>query len=183
MIMSRGSTKRPARRGQCEIADIAFRVAGTGSLGALRLAVLSRGKGGDHGAFLFDMKEERMPAAASIVDTIDDKGARRVARAMRACLAWTPRMLGTTKLGGRSMLVRRLAPQEDKLVLRLVQQKDLEPLARHLGALLGRAHRRGAQKMPSLPWSRGDVDDLVERAIVIAGIHEAAYLAMCQMVR
>ena len=47
-----------------EIEDMAFRVAGTGSLGCLRVAMLVRGKGKRHGEWVFDMKEEdALPSA------------------------------------------------------------------------------------------------------------------------
>lgn len=45
-------------------------------------------------------------------------------------------MLATTELGAFSMLVRRLAPQEDKLNLRKLGRADLQPLACYLGAQL-----------------------------------------------
>jgi hypothetical protein len=92
-------------------------------------------------------------------------------------------MLGSAVVSGRPMLVRRLAPQEDKLDLGRVDADDLPALASHLGALLGCAHRRGATALPTAPasWSDGALDGIIERAIVLAGIHEAAYLAACKL--
>jgi hypothetical protein len=46
---------------------------------------------------------------------------------------------------------------------------------------LGAAHRRGASKIPGKPWSKGERSEVIERAITIAGVHEAAYLAMCKI--
>ena len=92
-------------------------------------------------------------------------------------------MIGTTKLRGSSMFVRRLAPQEDKLDWTKLQATDLEPLARHLGALLGAAHRRGATRSPKKPWSEAERAGLLIGAISLAGIHEAMYLAYCEIVR
>jgi uncharacterized protein (DUF2252 family) len=166
-----------------DVVDVAFRVAGTGSLGALRLAVLTRGKGGADGGWIFDMKEEGIPAAAVLLGRPKLGPARRVVAAARACLADPPRMLGTARLDGVPMLVRRFAPQEDKLNFARIEPSDLAPLAAYLGALLGRAHLRGANKVAKKPWSKLDQDELIERAIVIAGIHEAAYLASCKLAR
>jgi uncharacterized protein (DUF2252 family) len=163
-----------------EVLDMAFRVAGTGSLGGLRIAILVKGKGGADGAWIFDMKEQGTPSASALVHCGDLKRAKRVILAMRACLARPPRMLGTAKLGDRSMLVRRLAPQEDKLLLSRLAEADLLPLARYLGALTGDAHRRGASRLPKKPWSTEERRRLVDHAITMAGIHEAAYLAMCR---
>ena len=81
------------------------------------------------------------------------------------------------------MFVRRLAPQEDKMDLTKLQASDMKPLARHLGALLGAAHRRGAKKLPKKAWREDDRAQLLERAIALAGMHEAMYLAYCQLVR
>jgi uncharacterized protein (DUF2252 family) len=166
-----------------EVIDAAFRIAGTGSLGCLRVAVLVRGKGGADGAWIFDMKEEDSPSAACIVRPPKLEPAERVVTAIRACVAQPPRMIGTTTLRGSSMFVRRLAPQEDKLDLARLSTADLNPLARHLGALLGAAHRRGARRIPKKPWREEDRAKLLERAIALAGMHEAMYLAYSQLVR
>ncbi len=166
-----------------EVVDAAFRIAGTGSLGCLRIALLVRGKGGPDGAWVFDMKEEGAPSASCLVRPPKLEPAERVVTALRACVAQPPRMIGTTTLRGSSMFVRRLAPQEDKLDLTKLQTADLEPLARHLGGLLGAAHRRGAKKLPKKPWRDEDRARLLERAIALAGMHEAMYLAYSHLVR
>jgi uncharacterized protein (DUF2252 family) len=163
--------------------DAAFRVAGTGSLGCLRVAVLTRGKGGRDGAWIFDMKEEDTPSAACLVRPPRLEPAERVLAAVQACVAQPPRMAGATRLRGSSMFVRRLAPQEDKLDLTRLQDEDLDPLARNLGALLGAAHRRGAQRVPKKAWSPRDRAVLLAHAIALAGVHEAMYLAYCALVR
>jgi uncharacterized protein (DUF2252 family) len=166
-----------------EVIDAAFRVAGTGSLGCLRVAVLVRGKGGDDGAWVFDMKEEGTPSAAAVVRPPRLEPAERVCTAVRACVVHPPRMIGTTRMAGTSMLVRRLAPQEDKMDFLKLRSEDLEPLARHLGALLGDAHRRAAKRAPKKPWSGEDRARLLTNAIALAGIHESTYLAYCHLVR
>jgi uncharacterized protein (DUF2252 family) len=166
-----------------EVVDVAFRVAGNGSLGGLRLAVLTRGKGGPDGGWIFDMKEEGVPASAVLLGRPKLGPAQRVLDAARACLAEPPRMLGTADIDGVPMLVRRFAPQEDKLNFARIEAKDLAALAEYLGALLGRAHLRGATKTANKPWSKLEQAGLIERAIAIAGVHEAAYLASCKLAR
>jgi hypothetical protein len=79
------------------------------------------------------------------------------------------------------MFVRRLSPQEDKLELTKLRDDDLNSLATYLGALVGAAHRRGARKLPPKPWSEAECDGVIDRAIAIAGIHEATYLALCKL--
>jgi uncharacterized protein (DUF2252 family) len=173
---------------ELSILDVALRVAGTGSLGGLRIAVLVRGKGGSDGSWLFDMKEQGVPSAADLygkrVGAMDP--GTRVVTAIEACLEHPPRMIGTTKLGGISMFVRRLSPQEDKLDLSRIQDADLNALATYLGSLVGTAHRRGASTPATKAadrkrWSAADCDGIVDRAITIAGIHEATYLALCKL--
>jgi uncharacterized protein (DUF2252 family) len=166
-----------------EVMDAAFRIAGTGSLGSLRVAVLVRGKGGRDGAWIFDMKSQGTPSAACVVRPPRLEPAERVLTAIQACLARPPRMTGETTLKGESMFVRRLMPQEDKLALEKLASEDLEPLARHLGALLGAGHRRGATRAPRRAWNAEDRAGLQARAIALAGAHEAMYLAYCDRVR
>jgi uncharacterized protein (DUF2252 family) len=166
-----------------EIVDAAFRVAGTGSLGCLRVALLARGKGGVDGHWIFDMKEEGVPSAAHLVKPPRLEPAERVGAAIASCLAHPPAMVGATKLRRASMFVRRLAPQEDKLDWTKLHADDLEPLARHLGALLGAAHRKGARRVPKKPWTEADRARLMDNAIAFAGMHEAMYLAYCDLVR
>jgi uncharacterized protein (DUF2252 family) len=175
--------ERPPAEAVELIDDAAFRVAGTGSLGCLRIALLARGKGGIDGGWIFDMKEEDAPSAACLVKPPKLEPAERVATGLRACVSHPPRMIGTTRLRGSSMFVRRLAPQEDKLDWTTLRESDLEPLARHLGSLLGAAHRRGAKRPPPKPWNDAQRSQLLRSAISLAGIHEAMYLAYCELVR
>ncbi|WP_394840175.1 DUF2252 domain-containing protein [Pendulispora rubella] len=169
-----------------EVLDAAFRIAGTGSLGTLRIAVLARGKGKDDGNWIFDMKAQSAPSAEAYGKPAHVRSpAERVLTAMQRCLEQPPHMAGTVpmKLGGKtsSMLVRRLAPQEDKLDLGHVPDADLLPLARYLGGLTGAAHRRGAQSKPRRPWSSADCTRLLFRAFALAGLHEAIYLAYSRL--
>jgi uncharacterized protein (DUF2252 family) len=173
------SPARELPKDRCEIVDMAFRVAGTGSLGSLRVAVLTRGKGGAEGSWLFDMKQEGEPAAVPLLGAPELEGAERVVAGACACLEAPPRMMGATRLLGSPLFVRRLAPQEDKLDLSRIATGELEGLSSYLGALLGRAHRHGAKNAGNDAWPRSDQDALIDRAITIAGVHEAAYLAFC----
>jgi uncharacterized protein (DUF2252 family) len=167
-------------RAHFEVEDLAFRIAGTGSLGGLRIAVLTRGKGDVDSRWIFDMKAEGIPSASVLLGAPMQAPAERVLSAARACLENAPRMAGTTELDGLPMFVRRLLPQEDKLDLMHLRVEELPDLARYLGARLGVAHRRGVRSAPSSRWEKAELAGLTERAIVIAGLHEAAYLALCR---
>jgi uncharacterized protein (DUF2252 family) len=177
-VQSLPEANRPER---FEVLDVAFRIAGTGSLGALRIAVLTRGKSDDDAGWLFDMKQQGVPSALRLGTSPEGGPAERVATAIRTCLAHPPRMIGVTSIGDASLFVRRLAPQEDKLNFANIERNDLEPIARYFGALLGATHRRGAASPPSR-WTAAAQSQVVDHAVVLSGIHEATYLAMCKAV-
>ena len=164
-----------------EVLDVAFRVAGTGSLGVLRIAVLVAGKGGPDGAWVFDMKEEDEPSGRAFATGNAGPGARRVLKALRKCLAHPPRMAGSTELAKKSLLVRRLMPQEDRLSLDKLPTAQQEPVLRYLGALAGALHRRGAKKAPR--WSRDEAEVLLDNAVTVAGVYEAAALHYAALAR
>jgi uncharacterized protein (DUF2252 family) len=184
----RSFAERSASRGgprpeQLDLLDVAFRIAGTGSLGSLRVAALTRGKGGVDGAWLFDLKEQ----PGSSVDVLLPRApgssrAREVEDAFRSCIDQPPRMLGTSRLAEQDVLVRRLTPQEDKLSLSRLKADELPVLSAYLGALLGAAHRRGrSAEFPT--WTSRDCAGILERAVALAGIHEAIYLELCLLAR
>lgn len=163
-----------------EVQDVAFRVAGTGSLGGLRFGILVHGKGGPHGAWMFDMKEEDSPACSALVQPPRLSAAERVVTALETCLFRPPKLLGTCALRGKSMLVRRLGPQEEKLALGDLPKEEWSPLVLYLAGLVAGVHRRGARSIPK-SWRRADRKGLIERAVTLAGIHEAVYLAYCDL--
>jgi len=165
------------------IVDAAFRIAGTGSLGSLRIAVLVEGKGGDNGGWIFDLKEQGTPSAAATLGATKMNPAERVVTGFRACVEHPPRMMGTTHLGKIALVGRRLAPQEDKLAYAKIDEAALPALASYLGALLGRAHTRAATKATPSRWTKADREHLRTNAVTLAGIHEAAYLALCERIR
>jgi hypothetical protein len=148
----------------------------------LRIAVLVSGKGGPDNGWVFDMKEQGAPSSHLLLPPPRRNGAKRVRLAIAACLAEPPMLVGVTKLDGRAMLVRRLAPQEDKLDLTRLDHQQLPALARYLGALIGAAHRRGVT-IPGKVWKQDEVKRLVEKTVALAGLHEATYLAFCSLTR
>ena len=158
--------------GTWEVRDVAFRLAGTGSLGGLRIAVLVAGKGGVDGGWLFEMKEEGAAAGRAFSDEAPERGAHRVLAALRECPAHPPSMAGSTEFAGRSMLVRRLTPQEDRIALAELSPSKRESALFHLGALAGALHRRGAKDAPR--WKAKKARVLLDNAITLAGLHEAA---------
>jgi uncharacterized protein (DUF2252 family) len=158
------------------VLDVAFRVAGTGSLGTFRVAVLVEGHGTRDGAWMFDMKAMGESAGARFATAPTEAGPERVATALRTLLRVPPMMLGTVRTLGHGMLVRRLTPQEDRLDWPAVPQAQRAPTLAFLGALTAAAHRRGAGK--SLPPLAGpDARRVLRNSVELAGLHESVALA------
>ncbi len=182
------SEEEKPHKGSLEIIDCALRIAGTGSLGSLRIAVLVKGKGGPDGGWIFDMKEQGDPSASLILGAPAIDPAERVVTAFKTAVQGSPKMMGSTVLRGGagtskvSMFVRKLSPQEDKLNLRRIKGADLPALATYIGATLGAAHARAATKAPKR-WAASDLATIRTHAIALAGIHEAVYLELCERMR
>lgn len=165
---------------QLQLVDAAVRVAGTGSLGSVRIAALVAGHGGVDGGWIFDIKQEHAPAAAKLTAAELPPNDRVVAGALALTLH-PPRLYGASWLGELPMLVRRLAPQEDKLDLQRLAAPSLPSVVRSLGAMTGAAHARAAGA--ALPaWSARAIEKMIDRALVMAGLHEAVYLAYCKAI-
>jgi uncharacterized protein (DUF2252 family) len=158
-----------------ELLDCAFRLAGTGSLGCLRVVILARGK---KSPWLFDMKSQEGPSGAGLARAERVDPVERVMSGQRACVEHTPLLVGRTTLDGVSMLVRKLTEEEDKLDLPGVPKDELPELVGYLGALVGRAHARSmTERGLAHRWTRGDTEAILDTAVELAGVHEAAYLA------
>jgi uncharacterized protein (DUF2252 family) len=173
---------RPILTERLEIQDLALRIAGTGSVGALRVAVLVRGRGGRDGSWMFEMKEEDASAGEAFAVRSLGDGPTRVINAMRAGLRRPPLMLGETRVAGHRLLVRRLTPQEDRLDWAKLEPRHQEPTLSYVGWLAGAMHRRTADQRLA-PLSPGDLRHLLFNAIELAGLHEAVALSHSALVR
>ncbi len=177
-----------------EMIDAAFRVAGTGSLGCWRAAALVRvggkkKKDDDAALRLVDIKEA-LPANAirhPDASTPADDAERVVCGARALVPGFGERMLAATILGKR-VVVRELLPQDRKVSLELLTPGEAVPIARHLGAVVGRAHARQMSPEVALEWAellqRGRKGELPpewlwEPLVKLVGVHEEAYLRHC----
>ncbi len=124
------------------VLDVAIRIAGTGSLGRLRYAVLLNGKSDKAGKELILELKEEIPSSLA-PDDIEDQ-AERVIDTMRALQGDSPAYLGVAHVEGRSFAVRELSPMEGKICVADLSPGQLDELAPTLGAVLGRLHRRGS---------------------------------------
>lgn len=164
------------------IEDAAQRIAGTGSLGRLRIALLVKDAEGEER--ILDFKE----AAPSSMQMESDPllNADRVVSAARALIETPPKLLAAIVLPAKkiSMIGRQLAPQEDKLELARIPQatKELPDIAAKVGHLLGRAHAHAdGGVVKSAAWSDGEAALVVDRALAFAGLYESTYLAYARV--
>ncbi len=164
---------RPAA--QCFVPRAAaFRIAGTGSVGRFRMAVLCTGK---RAPWLLDLKAQPSRGAPAERDTGGSlSGAARVLDAVTRCLEGRPRLAGTSAIAGTSLYVRRLTPEEDKLDLAQLRRKDLAELFPYLGAITGIAHRRGQTSKGKLqPWAPRAREKALAQAAELAALHEGIF--------
>jgi len=164
------------------LTDAAHRVAGTGSLGRHRIALLLTD---DHGHDrLFELKEAEPASADAILGADGRDPAARVVQSARAMLAMPMRQL--TYLPPRpdvpSFIGRKLCPEEDKLDLaKLSVGPELDAVGALVGHLLGAAHARSIREAPGKPWDVDDRAAIIDEAVRLAGIFEATYLAYARL--
>lgn len=129
------------------VIDVAWRIAGTGSLGLERYVVLVAGDGTLDGMRLLDVKfaapavlakQSRQPQPRFATD------AQRVVEGYRRMQCWTPRRLGAVEVEGRPYVVRTLQPSEDRLNWADPDSLDIPDLQDALGGLLAWGHLRSS---------------------------------------
>ena len=171
--------RAPAHAASWTIDDAALRIAGTGSLGVTRIAVLVRDKDDDQR--IVELKEARESSTKALFPPPAGAWhtpAERVVLGARALVVNPPRQLAAVTDGGRSFAARKLFPQEDKLRLDALRAGPaLDAIAATIGDLLGRAHARSAKNRPDAPWSAAETSAVIDHAVELAGIFESVYLA------
>lgn len=129
------------------VLDVAWRIAGIGSLGLERYAVLVAGDGTLDGMRLLDVKFAAPAALAGRAGAPQPKfasDAARVVTGYQRMQCWTPRRLAAVDVEGRSYVVRTLQPSEDRLDWSDPDSLDVPDLQRTLGELLAWAHLRSS---------------------------------------
>lgn len=108
------------------ILDIAHRIAGIGSLGVERYALLVEGKGSPHHNYLLDLKEEHTSSLQPYLKLRQPhwtNQAERVISIQRWVQMMPPALLTTVELQGKSYILRELQPIENKVNLLLLSSK------------------------------------------------------------
>ncbi|MDB4965032.1 MAG: hypothetical protein JWN44_721 [Myxococcales bacterium] len=155
------------------VIDVATRVAGTGSLGRFRYALLMPGKGCAAGKELvLELKEARPSALEPLGDA--SAQADRVIANVRTLQGEPPAYLGRATVGGMPFTVRELQPTEAKLEVARLRGRDLDELCGACGVVLGRLHRRGSATLPTRLAGR---DRAVGRRIAAFALRYAEVVA------
>jgi uncharacterized protein (DUF2252 family) len=101
-----------------KVHDVAFRIAGTSSLGLERYVMLVEGRGTPDGAFLLDLKE----AAPSCIQNYTPAKqpawkdeAERVIEVQKRMLSAPPALLADIRLGKKSFILKELQPTADRI--------------------------------------------------------------------
>jgi len=111
------------------VIDIARRVAGTGSLGVERYAILVHGKGAPDGHYLLDLKEAMPSALASRVKVKQPpwiSEAQRIVATQKRVQAVSMAFLQPVSMGKKSYVLRGLQPLEDRVTLDGTKQSIAE---------------------------------------------------------
>ncbi|HTD62886.1 MAG TPA: DUF2252 family protein [Gemmatimonadaceae bacterium] len=146
--------------GFLRVLDVVRRVAGTGSLGVRRFAILVEGRGGPDGNFVLDLKEARRSALAPYA-TAPQPGwpseAARVAGIQRRAEAIAPALLHAVNMGKSSYVLKELQPLIDRLTIdETTSGTDLGLIMVAMGHVVAWSHLRGSGRQGS-----GIADDLV----------------------
>jgi uncharacterized protein (DUF2252 family) len=135
---------------QFELVDAARRVAGTGSLGLGRFAILVTGEGAPDGHFILDLKQEAVSAAALCGLPQPDwpNDATRIATVRRWTQPHPPMLFDAVRFRGKTWLIRELQPTEDRVKLSkyIDDPKALKALLAGMGRVTASMHLRGCAK-------------------------------------
>ena len=146
--------------GFLRVLDVVRRVAGTGSLGVRRFAILVEGRGGPDGNFVLDLKEARRSALAPYATAPQPtwpSEAARVVGVQRRAEAIAPALLHTVALGKGSFALKELQPLIDRLAIdETTSGTDLGLIMVTMGHVLGWSHLRAGGRQGS-----ANADDLV----------------------
>ncbi len=131
------------------VLDVARRVAGTGSLGVDRYAILIQGKGSPDGNYLLDLKQALPSSLVGRLKVKQPKWeneAQRVVGVQRRMQATSMAFLEPVVFAKQPFVLRALQPSEDRVVMGGAHQTgaDLDQLVRTMGQLLAWAQLRSA---------------------------------------
>jgi uncharacterized protein (DUF2252 family) len=136
-----------------KVLDVAFRIAGTGSLGVERYIFLVKGNGpGQH--YLIDLKEASPSCLRKYVKIHQphwDNEAQRIIQVQDRVQAVPPALLNDVQFNGKHFLLKELQPLQDKMSLLICKgkKKKMTELICALANITASAHIRGGGRQGS----------------------------------
>jgi len=101
-----------------KVHDVAFRIAGTSSLGLERYVILIEGRGLPDGGFLLDLKETTPSYAAKYISVKQPHWkdeAQRLVEVQKRILSAPPALLADISLGKKNFVLKELQPSADRI--------------------------------------------------------------------
>ena len=140
---------------------------------------------------LVDLKQAvQAVAPAGLTDAHPDDEAERVRAGARTLSPALGERMATGRMGGRSVFVRELLPQDLKLELRTLTEAQAVQLAAGLARIVGRSHGRQLDAAHRKSWAKAvttskskslDAPSWTWIAVRdLMAVHEAAYLDHCR---
>ena len=177
-----------------KVLDAAYWVKGCSSLGRLRLAVLlgvGRHSRKNGGLCLIDIKEAIKAAAPRHADAaVPRDNAKRVTQGARHLSPGLGERMLAAQFLDRSVVLRELLPQDLKVEIEEIGQKEAIKAARYLASVVGKAHARQMDGETRGKWSEElqrnrsanlDAPSWLWSSVVdLIASHEAAYLEHCR---
>ncbi len=123
-----------------KVKDVAFRIAGTSSLGLRRYAVLVEGRGEPDGYFLLDLKEAFPSCLENNIKVKQPKWKNegdRVVEVQKRTLSAPPALLASINMGKRNFVLKELQPSADRIDYRLFKEntKKLKNILEDMAAI------------------------------------------------
>jgi uncharacterized protein (DUF2252 family) len=188
------SLRGRSNTGEVTMLDAAYWVKGCSSLGRLRYAVLLDVDGGaieGDDFCLVDIKEGVKAAAPRYPGIVMPKdNGERVIEGARHLSPFLGERMRSARLHGKSVVIRELLPQDIKLEIEQITQKEAMGVARYLAAVVGRAHARQMDSSTRHAWlaelkrNRSKTLDapswLWKSVVELVSSHEAGYLEHCR---
>lgn len=137
-----------------QVLDVAIRVAGTGSLGLDRFAILVKGKGSPDGNYLLDLK---LSTPSSLLPYLKVKQPRwqsqahRVVALQQRCQAVPMAFSQAVLIGDNAYVLRGLQPSEDRVTISPEKRSmaELEQLLASMGKIVAWMHLRSSGRQGS----------------------------------
>jgi uncharacterized protein (DUF2252 family) len=184
-------TKLKSRESDCavRIADAAFWMKGCSSLGLLRYVKVGSGKSADYA--LMDIKEGVAASAPRYRNArMPRSNGERVVEGARHLSPNLGERMVSADLGGRSVFIRELLPQDLKFDFDSMARDEAIEVAKYLATVVGKAHGRQMDSADRKNWLRALTSSrsksldapswLWSSVVALVASHETAYLEHCR---